>query len=243
MVIEKEIETAKKLLKENKKQKWETQRERETTTRQSNSSEWNRNHATHFCLSHLLLLILVLFSLSLSFLPSSPSSALLALKRKKYQENLLDRTSSHLFNLDSLVHSLQFASVQSEVFLALSRGNETLKALNDETSVERVEELMQDSREAIEEQERIAALLGAELKEQDHADIEATMKKWEEEEEQEAIEKMTQTTNTKTIATTTTTEPTIAEVEEKTIENTASSSSSSSSKPIKATQKKEVVLS
>ena len=47
-------------------------------------------------------------------------SALLALKRKRYQENLLDQTEKQMLNLEELVHHIQFASMQSQVVDAWS---------------------------------------------------------------------------------------------------------------------------
>jgi hypothetical protein len=111
----------------------------------------------------------------------SLSSALLALKRKKYQENLLDQTEKQMLNLEELVHHIQFASMQSQVFAALQHGNSVLSALHSETSIEDVEQLMADTREAVEYQNEVAKLMGAELDEADEQDIEKTIRQWEEE--------------------------------------------------------------
>jgi hypothetical protein len=90
---------------------------------------------------------------------------LLALKRRKYQENMLQKTEGHLINLETMVNSIEFASLQSQVVDAFKTGNDVLQgtacrrpravpdaataALNNEASLEEVERLMEDSAEAI----------------------------------------------------------------------------------------------
>jgi charged multivesicular body protein 6 len=109
-----------------------------------------------------------------------PPSALLALKRKRYQETLLSRTSAQMLNLEDLVHHIQFASMQSQVLEALKQGNQVLNQLNEQTKLEEVEKLMEDTREAVEYQNEVAQLMGAELNAEDERDIENTIKEWEE---------------------------------------------------------------
>ncbi len=55
-------------------------------------------------------------------------SALLALKKKKYQQTLLDKTDQQLFNIEELVSSIEFASVQQKVFDALKAGTTVLQS-------------------------------------------------------------------------------------------------------------------
>lgn len=111
------------------------------------------------------------------------ATALLALKRKRYQETLLSRTEAQMLNLEDLVHSIQFASVQAQVFAALKQGNAVLEALNAQTRLEDVEALMDETREAVAAQQQISEALGAEITPQDVSDIEATIAQWEEEEQ------------------------------------------------------------
>lgn len=89
-------------------------------------------------------------------------------------------------NLEDLVHSIQFASVQSEVFAALSHGTAVLNRLNAETSIEDVEQLMEDTREAVEYQETVSNLLGGAINAEDQADIDRTISQWEEEVREDA---------------------------------------------------------
>lgn len=115
------------------------------------------------------------------------SSALLALKRRRYQEQLLSRTQAQMLNLEELVHSIQFASLQSQVFAALHEGNDVLRALNNETRLEDVEQLMDETREAVAYQQQVADLLGSTLTHEDEADVEQTIRQWEQEEQEERM--------------------------------------------------------
>lgn len=78
--------------------------------------------------------------------------ALLALKKKKYQESLLESTAGQLLNLEQLTGSIEFAQVEQQVFLGLKKGNEVLAELQKEVSIEEVEKLMADTAEAIDYQ-------------------------------------------------------------------------------------------
>lgn len=115
------------------------------------------------------------------------SNALLALKRKRYQERMLDRTERQLLNLEDMVQSIQFASMQAEVFAALQAGNQVLNALNAQTKLEDVEALMNDTREAVEYQSKISEMMGSEISQADVEDIESTLAGWEAEEQAAAM--------------------------------------------------------
>lgn len=80
------------------------------------------------------------------------SSALLALKKRTYQQGLLDQTHTQLFNLDQLLQTIEFAQVEAKVFEGLKTGNLILKELQEETKIEDVEKLMDDTAEAIQYQ-------------------------------------------------------------------------------------------
>jgi charged multivesicular body protein 6 len=105
--------------------------------------------------------------------------ALLALKRKRYQETLLARTEGQWANLSDLANSLEFARQSSAVFEAMKQGNALLEQLNAQTKLEDVEALMDDTREAVAYQQQVSQMLGAELTQNDHEDIEDTIKQWE----------------------------------------------------------------
>ncbi|PJF20058.1 hypothetical protein PSACC_00120, partial [Paramicrosporidium saccamoebae] len=88
--------------------------------------------------------------------------ALLALKKKKYQEGLLESTSAQLLNLEQLV--------EQQVLHGLRQGNSVLTELQKEMSLDEVEKLMSDTAEA-----EISAMLSGKLTEEDEEDLEAEL--------------------------------------------------------------------
>jgi charged multivesicular body protein 6 len=102
-------------------------------------------------------------------------AALLALKKKKYQENLLTMTENQLLTLEELTSAIEFALVEAQVVKGLAAGNATLKALQAETSLEAVQNLMDDTADAISFQNEIDLALSSQLSEADHQEIEAEL--------------------------------------------------------------------
>ena len=75
--------------------------------------------------------------------------ALLALRRKKYQESLLSKTDAQLIELEKLTSSVEFALVQKDVLFGLSQGTQVLKAIHKEMGgLEGVEKMMGENEEA-----------------------------------------------------------------------------------------------
>ncbi len=80
--------------------------------------------------------------------------ALLALRRKKYQESLLAKTDQQLAQLEVLTSDVEFALVQKDVVFGLQRGTEVLREIHREMGgLERVEMILGESAEAREYQE------------------------------------------------------------------------------------------
>jgi charged multivesicular body protein 6 len=76
--------------------------------------------------------------------------ALLALRRKKYQESLLAKTDAQLEQLEKLTSSVEFALVQKDVVFGLQQGTHVLQEIHKEMGgLEHVEKLMGDTAEAI----------------------------------------------------------------------------------------------
>ncbi|KAJ5740899.1 hypothetical protein N7493_000771 [Penicillium malachiteum] len=99
--------------------------------------------------------------------------ALLALRRKKYQESLLDKTDGQLAQLEQLASQVEFALVQKDVLFGLQQGTEVLKAINKEMGgIEGVERLMGETEEARAYQEEISQMLEGNLSNQDEDDVE-----------------------------------------------------------------------
>ncbi|PKY00912.1 hypothetical protein P168DRAFT_293293 [Aspergillus campestris IBT 28561] len=99
--------------------------------------------------------------------------ALLALRRKKYQESLLAKTDSQLETLEKLVNDVEFALVQKSVLLGLQQGTEVLQAIHKEMGgIEGVEKLMGETDDARAYQEEITEMLAGRLSAQDEDEVE-----------------------------------------------------------------------
>jgi charged multivesicular body protein 6 len=76
--------------------------------------------------------------------------ALLALRRKKYQESLLARTDTQLEQLEKLASSVEFALVQKDIVFGLQQGTNVLQEIHKEMGgLDHVEKLMGDTADAI----------------------------------------------------------------------------------------------
>lgn len=76
--------------------------------------------------------------------------ALLALRRKKYQETLLAKTDAQLEQLEKLTSSVEFALVQKDVVFGLQQGTNVLQEIHKEMGgIDHVEKLMGDTADAI----------------------------------------------------------------------------------------------
>lgn len=75
--------------------------------------------------------------------------ALLALRRKKYQESLLAKTDEQLAQLEQLTSQVEFALVQKDVLFGLQQGTKVLQEIHREMGgLEAVEKLMGETEEA-----------------------------------------------------------------------------------------------
>jgi hypothetical protein len=76
--------------------------------------------------------------------------ALLALRRKKYQQSLLSQTDSQLEQLEKLTSNVEFALIQKDVLFGLQQGTRVLSDIHKEMGgIENVEKLMGESADAI----------------------------------------------------------------------------------------------
>ncbi|KAL4999549.1 Snf7-domain-containing protein [Aspergillus recurvatus] len=99
--------------------------------------------------------------------------ALLALRRKKYQESLLAKTDAQLAQLEQLTSQVEFALVQKDVLYGLQQGTQVLQMINKEMGgIEGVEKLMGETEEARAYQEEISQMLAGNLSNQDEDEVE-----------------------------------------------------------------------
>lgn len=97
--------------------------------------------------------------------------ARLLLRKKKYHEGLLDQAEGQLDNIERLVHDLEFVQIEKQVLDGLKVGNESLKKANDLFSLDEIESIMEDTKEAIDKQKEIDAILHGQLSDQDEEDV------------------------------------------------------------------------
>ncbi|CAG8543574.1 7161_t:CDS:2, partial [Diversispora eburnea] len=97
--------------------------------------------------------------------------ALLALKKKKYQQRLSEKTETQIMNLEELTQSIEFALIEKDILSKLDAGNNILKELNKEMSIEKVDKLLEDTQDAISYQNEISELLSGKLTNEDENEI------------------------------------------------------------------------
>ena len=99
--------------------------------------------------------------------------ALLALRRKKFQESLLAKTDAQLATLEQLTANVEFSLVQKDVMFGLQQGTDVLKKINTEMGgVEKIEKLMEENEEAREYQRQIGEMLEGGLSRGDEEEVE-----------------------------------------------------------------------
>ncbi|KAJ1647192.1 Vacuolar protein sorting-associated protein 20 [Coemansia asiatica] len=109
--------------------------------------------------------------------------ALLALRRRKYQEQMIQKTDEQLFNLQHLMETIEFSLVQKDILFGLEQGNKVLTQLNKEMRLEDIERLAEDTADAIAYQNEVSELLRANMTVEDE---ESVLRELEELERQEA---------------------------------------------------------
>ncbi|KAI4289618.1 MAG: hypothetical protein L6R35_001112 [Caloplaca aegaea] len=109
------------------------------------------------------------------------SKALLALRRKKFQESLLAKTDAQLETLEQLTSNVEFALVQKDVLYGLQQGTAVLKQIHAEMGgIEHVEKLMGESEDAQMYQRGISEMLAGNMSNQDEDEVEDELEDLEE---------------------------------------------------------------
>ncbi|KAL9715931.1 Vacuolar protein sorting-associated protein 20 [Leucoagaricus gongylophorus] len=89
--------------------------------------------------------------------------AMIALRRRKYQEGLLVKTDQQLETLEQLVSTIEFSLVEVSVLHGLKQGNEVLEEIHKEMNLETVEKLLEETQEAREYQREVSEMLANNL--------------------------------------------------------------------------------
>ncbi|KAL6475627.1 hypothetical protein MHYP_G00166670 [Metynnis hypsauchen] len=93
--------------------------------------------------------------------------ALLLLKKKRFQEQLLDKTENQMSNLERMVQDIEFAQIEMKVIEGLKVGNDCLKKMHEVLSIDEVERIMDETHDAIEYQRQIDDILAGSLTQED----------------------------------------------------------------------------
>lgn len=101
--------------------------------------------------------------------------ALLVLKRRKYLTKQYEHADAELTNVKQQLATIEFAQAQNNIMRSLERGNEALKALQDEMSVEDAERIMEETAEGIAYAEELAEVVGQSIGEDDEEALQAQL--------------------------------------------------------------------
>lgn len=101
--------------------------------------------------------------------------AKLLLRKKKFQEQIIEKTDGQLENLERLVHDIEFAQIEIQVLEGLKTGNQALKKVNEILNIDEVEKILEETREGVEKQKEIDEMLSGALTQADEDDVEAEL--------------------------------------------------------------------
>uniref|UniRef100_L7M061 Protein-sorting related protein n=1 Tax=Rhipicephalus pulchellus TaxID=72859 RepID=L7M061_RHIPC len=113
--------------------------------------------------------------------------AKLLLRKKRFMEQMLEKTDGQLTNLEKMVHDIEFAQIEIQVVEGLKVGNESLKKLHEVLSVEAIEKIMDETQEGIEKQKEIDDLLSGQLTAEDDEAVLAELEALVSEDEARAV--------------------------------------------------------
>lgn len=103
------------------------------------------------------------------------TKALTALRRRKYQESLIQKTDSQLETLEGLVSSIEFSQIQQSVMLGLQQGNAVLKEIHKEMNPESVERLMEETAEAQAYQREVDEMLATNMTAEEEEEVQGEL--------------------------------------------------------------------
>lgn len=98
--------------------------------------------------------------------------ALLLLKRKKLFEKQYEVASGELENVKTLLSEMEFATIQQQVMKSLSNGNNVLKEMERQLSLEDAQRIMDETAEGMAYAEELADIVAGNLSQEDDQDIE-----------------------------------------------------------------------
>lgn len=93
--------------------------------------------------------------------------AKLLLKKKRYREQLLDKTETQISSLEAMVQNIEFAQIEMKVLEGLQAGNECLNKMHQVMSIEEVERILDETQDAVQYQRQIDELLAGSFTQED----------------------------------------------------------------------------
>lgn len=97
------------------------------------------------------------------------------LRLKKYREKRIKDVEGQLDNINGMLDSLAQNALNNRVLSAIQSGTQEVKRLQEEFPVEKAEQLMEETAEALEQQKEIDAILSQSLTADDDADVDAEL--------------------------------------------------------------------
>lgn len=101
--------------------------------------------------------------------------AVTALRRRKFQEGLLQKTDGQLEVLENLVSNVEFALIEKDVMFGLKQGNEVLKQIHAEMDLDKVQQLMSDTADAVQYQREIDEMLMSTMTAEEEESVQAEL--------------------------------------------------------------------
>uniref|UniRef100_A0A3P9C898 Charged multivesicular body protein 6 n=1 Tax=Maylandia zebra TaxID=106582 RepID=A0A3P9C898_9CICH len=102
-----------------------------------------------------------------SILHNIYQKALLLLKKKRYQDQLLEKTENQISNLERMVQDIEFMQIEMKVIEGLKVGNDCLKSMHEIMSIEDVERILDETQESTDYQRQIDEMLAGVLTQED----------------------------------------------------------------------------
>lgn len=107
--------------------------------------------------------------------------AKLYLRLKKQQQSVINTTYDQLGNLENLIGTIEFKLIEKDVVYGLSQGNEVLKKLNSDMSVEKIDKVLDDLEDERLKVDEVSDILGSGLSNLEETEVDEELERLEQE--------------------------------------------------------------